>query len=218
MDRSEKYSLILLAGGKSSRMGRDKAELSYRGETFLEQMIAKGEQLGIRRIYVSGHEYARTDVRVVWDRYPRRGPLGGIHACMREMDTPYCLVLPVAAPQLPVAVLEAPLRQHEGCAEKDKVLIWKHDDREEPLVAIYPVAMANHLEALISDGPASVFHALKTWGYDCLNVAVSAEESMNINTPDTYQQLLQRSGEEVMEKETIHLRRICCGGWTRRKA
>ena len=38
---------------------------------------------------------------MIRDIYRNRGPLGGIHACMKEMDTPYCLVLPVDVPQLP---------------------------------------------------------------------------------------------------------------------
>lgn len=53
--RAELYSLLLLAGGKSSRMGEDKAELLLDGDSFLSCQIKKAEKLGIHKVYVSGH-------------------------------------------------------------------------------------------------------------------------------------------------------------------
>ncbi len=110
INRAEQYSLLLLAGGKSSRMGRDKAELSLDGKSFLSCQVTKAEQLAIREIFLSGHgtgklikERTESENRVhiheISDIYKDRGPLGGIHACMKSMETPYCLVLPVDVPQ-----------------------------------------------------------------------------------------------------------------------
>lgn len=48
-------SMILLAGGLSSRMGSDKADLCWNGKTFLEHQIEKGKRLGITDIVVSGY-------------------------------------------------------------------------------------------------------------------------------------------------------------------
>lgn len=79
MNRDSEYSLLLLAGGKSSRMGRDKAELLFEGKTFLQQLLDKAAQAGIRKKYLSGHEGAGKDaeLQTVKDRYRERGPLGG---------------------------------------------------------------------------------------------------------------------------------------------
>ena len=68
--RAENYSLILLAGGKSSRMGSNKAELTFQGKTFTDLLIEKARMLGIEKIYLSGFEKADADVQVVWDLYP----------------------------------------------------------------------------------------------------------------------------------------------------
>ena len=46
--KKDLYSLLLLAGGKSSRMGRDKAELLLGEKSFLECILEKAEMLGIR--------------------------------------------------------------------------------------------------------------------------------------------------------------------------
>ena len=49
MSRADKYSLLLLAGGKSKRMGANKAELLYNGKTFVGTLIEKAKQLLIAR-------------------------------------------------------------------------------------------------------------------------------------------------------------------------
>ena len=92
------YSLLVLAGGKSSRMGRDKAKLLLGEKSFLECILDKAEMLGIGETYLSGHGWEGKDVRTVPDRYRERGPLGGMHACFSVMDTPYALVLPSEFP------------------------------------------------------------------------------------------------------------------------
>ena len=136
MPRQNQYSLLLLAGGKSARMGQSKAALLYEGKTFLEHMLQKAQQLGITQYYISGYDSPRADVRTVWDEYKDRGPLGGLHASMKAMNTPYCLVLPVDAPTLPVDILEALLQQHEQRTDQ-KILIWEHGVRKEPLIRIF---------------------------------------------------------------------------------
>ena len=83
MDRENQYSLLLLAGGKSARMGTSKAELLYEGKSFLAHMLDKAKKLGITRFFISGYSSPNEDVTTVWDQYPDRGPLGGIHAGLK---------------------------------------------------------------------------------------------------------------------------------------
>lgn len=207
MARSDQYSLLLLAGGKSARMGTSKAELLYEGKTFLQHMLDKAHALGLTKFYISGYASPREDVSTVWDHYPDRGPLGGLHACMKAIDTPYCLVLPVDAPKLPVEILEALLQQHEA-RESERVLIWEHGIRQEPLIAVYPTAMADTIENLIRDHAAPVFRAIDTWGFDSFRKEMDQEQILNINTPELYKKLLGQETDTAAEKETILLRRI----------
>lgn len=191
-------------------MGKNKAELLYEGKTFLELMLDKARQLGIERFYISGYESPREDVMTVWDHYEDRGPLGGLHASMKAMDTPYCLVLPVDAPKLPQNILEALLIRHEN-RQNENVLIWEHGVRQEPLIAVYPVAMADTIEELIREHSAPVFRALDTWGYERYRLEMEEEQIINVNTPDAYRRLLGKDTEMTMEKETILLQRISAG-------
>ena len=211
MTKREEYSLLLLAGGKNARMGAVKAELLYEGKTFLEHMLDKAHQLGIRKCFISGYESPIPDVTTIWDHYEDRGPLGGIHACMKAMDTPYCLVLPVDTPKLPVHILESLLARHKN-RTSEKVLIWEHGVRQEPLIAIYPVAMMDTIEDLIRDHSESVFHSLDVWGYDRYRLELEEDIVLNVNTPQAYRRLLGLETEIGMEKETILLQRIAPDG------
>ena len=204
--RRDRYSL-LLAGGKSARMGTSKAELIFEDKTFLQHMLDKARALGIKKFYISGYAATRADVVIVPDRYPDRGPLGGLHACMKAMDTPYCLVLPVDAPKLPVEILEALLTRHEQ-RQNEKVLIWEHGVRQEPLIAVYPTAMADAIEGMIRDHAAPVFRAIDSWGFESFRMEMPQEQIININTPELYKKLLGEDIDTAKEKETIVLRRI----------
>ena len=88
MARHDQYSLLLLAGGKSARMGSNKAELLFEGKSFLEHMLDKAHALGIDKCYISGYASRRQDVQTVWDIYPERGPLSGLHASLQAIQTP----------------------------------------------------------------------------------------------------------------------------------
>ena len=207
MERHKQYSLLLLAGGKSARMGTSKAELLFEGKTFLEHMLSKAQALGIEKYYISGYDACRQDVQTVWDVYPNRGPLSGLHASLQAMDTPYCLVLPVDAPKLPLEILEGLLQQHQQL-QNEKVLIWEHGVRQEPLIAVYPTKMANIIESMIRDHAAPVFRAIDSWGFDSFRMEMPQEQILNINTPELYKKLLGEDIDTAKEKETIVLRRI----------
>ena len=191
--RAENYSLILLAGGKSSRMGCNKAELKFQGKTFTELLIEKAKALGIEKIYLSGFEKEAEKVQVVWDLYPERGPLGGVHACLKAMKTPYALVLPVDVPQIPVNVLELLICGHETylMEEKELPFLLKHGERQENLIGIYPAEMTDFIEEEIKEHSAAVHRMLKSYGTVWFEVDVPQWQVENLNTWENYEHLLE---------------------------
>ena len=191
------YSLLVLAGGKSSRMGRDKAKLLLGEKSFLECILDKAEMLGIGETYLSGHDWDGNGVRTVPDRYRERGPLGGMHACFSVMDTPYALVLPVDVPQISLSVLQIRLDAPGRLLNKNRQgyvhpLLLSHGDRTEPLIGIYPTALGAKIAELIEKESAPVFRLLDETGYDICQVSVREWELENINTPKDYEMLLEQ--------------------------
>ena len=110
---------VILAGGKSSRMGRDKASLTLGNETFLQRIAAELDACGFQEKYVSlgsGSRYGmpekengteaaeKTEIRIpggwtaVRDRYRNCGPLGGIHAALSACRAEWSLFVSCDTP------------------------------------------------------------------------------------------------------------------------
>lgn len=194
MGRADNYSLLLLAGGKSSRMGTNKAELLYEGRTFVENLIEKAKCLGLQKIYLSGYQNKLENIQVVYDIYPEIGPLGGLHAGLLAVQTPYCLVLPVDIPQIPVGLLEELLDTHKkqilDCEMEKLPLVVERDGFMEPLIGLYPASMLEFIEDRIKAQRLSVFRMLKEWGSRNFVADIPAWQIANINTKEDYEKLI----------------------------
>lgn len=170
---------IILAGGRSRRMGRDKWGLKLNGKTFLDWQVEKLRALGIEDILLSGGALPpRPGARVIPDRYPGQGPLAGLHACLSAA----ALALSVDTPLVPLEALQALLDAHEG-----GVTYLRHGGRTEPLIAVYDRSLTPETEALLARGELRVGALLERG--TCRAVDYAGEEALlqNCNTPEDFQ-------------------------------
>ncbi len=182
-------SMIVLAGGRSSRMGKDKSDLVYRDQTFLEIQIKKGEQLGIDDILVSGYRGSGCDGRIVMDRFAGKGPLGGLEACLRQAVHDRCLVLSVDTPLVPVSELQGLIQQDRQGS--DPATILQHGQEQEPLIGIYRTKLADPMAEALERGRGSVFAFLKKVGYGVYQSKGERVQFGNINEKTDYERLLK---------------------------
>lgn len=94
---------MVLAGGRSRRMGRDKALLGWRGRSLLDHALARFAEAGIASVVVSGDRPAHAGIP---DTHPGEGPLAGLLAVARRYPGRRLLVVPVDMPRLPAAWLD----------------------------------------------------------------------------------------------------------------
>jgi molybdopterin-guanine dinucleotide biosynthesis protein A len=148
------FSAVILAGGQSSRMGRDKAALELAGETLLERQIKLVQVAGASEVFISGRA-GRDDTKfgcpVLTDNFPQAGPLAGIESALQNCRNPLLLVLAVDMPQMTVAVLEQLLKQSDGRIG----IIPRLAGHAEPLAALYPKIAAPLATELLQSVPAS---------------------------------------------------------------
>lgn len=104
------YSAIILAGGKSSRMGQDKALLTLGGETQLSRTVALAKAAGCDQILIS-----RNQAGFIHDIYPDCGPLSGIQSALLYVRASSCLVLTIDTPLLNVQLLKQLLQHRCAC-------------------------------------------------------------------------------------------------------
>ncbi|MFT4247490.1 MAG: molybdenum cofactor guanylyltransferase [Pseudomonas sp.] len=117
---SSTWTGVLLAGGRSSRMGRDKATLDWHGTPLIEHMRGLLESAGAARVAVSGDYPAYAGIE---DLEPGLGPLGGLLSVATVLPDGELLVVPVDMPLLTPACLHRLLAARARCvAFEDHVL------------------------------------------------------------------------------------------------
>jgi molybdenum cofactor guanylyltransferase len=144
-------SAVLLAGGESRRMGKDKATMLYRGKPLWQIQLELLRQLTPQEIFVSARsdpDWRPTGVQFIADDPPSRGPLSGLAASIERITTSHLLVLAIDMPQMNKKYLESLCAQIEqGCG-----IVPKIGDRTEPFAAIYPREAALHIRNALT-GP-----------------------------------------------------------------
>jgi molybdenum cofactor guanylyltransferase len=130
-------SAVLLAGGESRRMGRDKATFSFHGKALWQIQLELLRSLEPTEIFVSARTdpaWRHTHVKFVADDPPSRGPLSGIAASLVQMRTAHLLALAIDMPFMS----ENYLRYLCDKIEAGVGVLPKIGNRAEPLAAIYP--------------------------------------------------------------------------------
>jgi len=130
-------SAVLLAGGESRRMGRDKATLLFHGKPLWQIQLELLRRLEPDEIFVSARtdpEWRPADVQFVADDPPLRGPLGGIAASLAQMHTGHLLALAIDMPFMSEQYLKFLCDQIEPRAGVVPMI----ESRAEALAAIYP--------------------------------------------------------------------------------
>ena len=131
------FGAVILAGGESRRMGRDKAWLELDGRPLIARALSTIRASGIEEIFVSGRaggDYSAVSCPVLLDREPGRGPLAGIERALEAVCNPLLLVLAVDLPHMTAAFL----RKLAGRCDPLTGVIPKWKGEWEPLAAIYP--------------------------------------------------------------------------------
>jgi molybdopterin-guanine dinucleotide biosynthesis protein A len=179
---------LLLVGGFSWRMGRDKATLVSGDQPLWARQLSLLRQIKADTICISAREqpdWAPADVQVLLDTPPSRGPLTGIALALTTMTTCHLLALAVDLPQLTAEYL----RKLVALTPSGKGLVPCNEGREEPLTAVYPKEAAGlALEVLASEDVSlrSFVRRLRLQNL-LVEYRVTPEERIlhrNLNTPE----------------------------------
>lgn len=191
---------LILAGGQSTRMGGlHKGSLLYRKKTFI-QILETELKKEVSRISISygteRKEYAG-ECKIIMDNYPGCGPIGGIHAGLRECTGEFLLT----------AACDMPLLKIELYRYLHNLLFWKEangisydgvvpktDGRIHPLSAIYRKRAGGVMEEQILSGNYRLSNALKRM--NILYADITEEKRYvqmlrNINTLKEYERLIK---------------------------
>jgi molybdenum cofactor guanylyltransferase len=202
-DTSElRVTAFVLAGGKSSRMGSDKAFLRFGDETLLSHALKMaGAAAGEVRIVGDAKKFASFG-RVVEDVYLNRGPLGGIHAALSSSAADLNLMLAVDLPFVGANLLDYLIsRARESGA---MVTVPRAGGTLQPLCAVYRRGFVEAAEQSLRDGKNKIdplFGRVRTCLIDeeeLVRAGFSVEMFQNLNTPEE----LARARSLLFSRET----------------
>lgn len=183
------FSAVLLAAGRSTRMGRDKALLEVAGRPLWQRQWELLAEAGATERFLSvrlEQGWAPADVAKIPDAAPDAGPLAGIIAALERCSSPLLLVLAVDLPGMQAAYLR---KMHGRCAPARGVVPWRRGGRPEPLCAIYPREVLPEARELLAHGHNAVTGLAATAGSLGLirTLAIEADDEplfVNWNRPE----------------------------------
>jgi len=177
-------SAVLLAGGESRRMGRDKATIEFNGVPLWKRQLELLRALQPKEIFVSARtkpKWLPDDVELLLDDPPSRGPLSGLTKALVAMRAPHLLALAVDMPFMTVGELRKLLE----LATEGYGVVPVIGERAEPLAAIYPAHAAADFKAALA---GEDFSLQRLVGKFAPRHRIATKEAMdlyrNFNTPE----------------------------------
>ncbi|MDP8254685.1 MAG: molybdenum cofactor guanylyltransferase [Candidatus Alcyoniella australis] len=190
-------SAVILAGGRSRRMGRDKCLIELGGQPLIELLLRELQQAADQVLIAANHveRFASLNVRVVSDIHPGNGALAGLHAGLWACDGERAFVCACDMPRITAEVV----RTMFALAPEADVVVPRLGEYLEPLCAVYSCSCLPHIERSIMCGERRLVSF-----YDKVRVVEVGPQDFpddpllkfttNINTPEDLEQLKSRSG------------------------
>lgn len=181
---------IILAGGKSSRMGQDKAFLLFSGRPLIEISIEKMSALFEEVVIVTNEPalYEKYRIKTCFDIFKDKGPLGGIHTGLSFSNNFYNFVIACDMPFLREDLIRYMIDQKNGF----DVVVARQNGRYHPLCAVYSKGCIKPIEGQIQKDELRIIDSFKS-----VKVRIIDEEEvarfdpegdsfLNVNTPEDH--------------------------------
>jgi molybdenum cofactor guanylyltransferase len=189
MIAKSEMSALILAGGKSRRMGgRDKGLLPF-GDGLLVQHVLHAISPQVGRTMISANrnrvEYERFGVPVLSDPLADfQGPLAGFLAGLQAMDTTYLLTLPCDGP---IVLPDLAQRLAAGMAAEDADIAVAHDGRRlQPVYTLLHRRVLSGLQGALDEGERKIDRWFPHNRWVRVDFSDAPQQFDNINTPEDY--------------------------------
>ena len=197
---------IILGGGQSRRMGRDKRSLQWEGEPFLDRICHLMMSLFDEVLVVTAEEdydCSHLSVRVVTDQIPGKGSLGGLYTGIIEAKNFLSFVVACDMPFL--------LEKSIGLVCLDPpsdISVVKLSNGPQPLHARYSKRCAPVIQQMIQEGDLKIQNLFSRSGLTIHNIEESLFDDIdpfrlsfnNINTPADLEFARKRASQSSQEK------------------
>lgn len=185
--------LLILAGGRSKRMGRDKSSLEIGGKTFAVHIAnAMGnfdeKLISYNKPYCDPGEIPEGFVKVPDEEDIRgKGPAAGIATALRECRSRWLMVVPCDVPMID---RQTAMNLWNALDNRDVIVTARGSRGTEPLIGIYPKKCWPLIRQMVLSGIYVMREILEHIGYE--TVSIDDEKLININTPTEYEEKIAK--------------------------
>ena len=184
---------VILAGGQSSRMGRDKALLELNEQKFIDHLVQ--ELSGCCKVMISAahqDDYAGYGVPVIADETKDIGPIEGIRQALRSSGSDYVFVCAVDTPFVRKEMIQY---LAEFISSDYDAFVFREGDRIHPHIGIYSRAALPVIEEMIGEKQyrlTKLLSRIRTKYVDIGTSCFDRKALRNINTPEDYLAILSQ--------------------------
>ncbi len=197
------FSVAIMAGGKSSRMGTDKAFVELMGKPMIEHLLARVSDLGqAETLLITNHpkDYNHLKLPIYSDIIPDKGPLGGIYTAIHHSSNDYTLVIACDMPFISPELMRYMVGLRSGAFD---VIVPRVQERPQGLIAVYSKTCLAPIREHLDAGRLRVFGF---YGDVSVRYVDEAEyQSLdskglsfyNVNTPADLEKARQLAGDSM---------------------
>jgi|SRR5690554_817043 len=182
---------IILAGGKSSRMGQDKGLMPIEDKAMVEHIIDEFHLAGIKTLNIISNntDYQKFRLPVFTDIIKDKGPLGGVYTGLHHATKPWNIIVPCDTPKIKAKYFDLLIQEKEI----NPIQVLKSRDKTHFLIGIVHHSVKELIKQQIESGELRVETWIKNLGGRIINLEehLEFEESdfVNLNTTKEYNKI-----------------------------
>lgn len=188
--RTDDVTGVILAGGKSTRMGEEKALLDLNGKPFIEIIFSRMQNVFKRVIVVTENskKFVSLNIFCYEDIIKNMGPLGGLFTALKVAETDFIFLTTCDMPLICEEVIETILK----VKSKDKIVVGRVGSDLLPLFGLYPKVVLFQLSEILQIGEKRVIAFINKTGFESVDLSNFKDKLLNINNKEEYKKLLDK--------------------------
>jgi len=194
MTRNLPFVGVVLNGGRSVRMGTNKANLLLDGKTLLELSALKLKEASASSILIVGNaliEEFEIEATVIKDRWPNEGPLGGILTALQFLQGTDLPVVIVACDFPELDTEEITNLVKHAYLNKDSIIVPRVGGINQWMHACWPISAAEHLHKSFLNGERAPHRAVG--GHEIVVLDRKKESAyFDVDTPEDFEKVKMR--------------------------
>lgn len=176
---------VILAGGKSSRMGEDKGLILVDGKSMVQHLVNLFDEVGIKSIIIANNEdYNQFGKAVFKDIHQDVGPIGGLHSAFMNSDSNSIFVASCDTPFISSELVHFLINSYDN-----NICIPKQNGKTHPLIGLYPRSVLKTIENQIENGNHKIMDLINQIDTNIIDVTndFDADIFRNLNTKNDIQ-------------------------------